>query len=66
MMADEPGPAEPGPADALAVVTSHVCECGAVVEGLHGRWACTACGRVSPYLEPPQGWQAEPGYADWK
>lgn len=37
--------------------------CGAQVDGLHHRWACSACGTCSPYQEPPEGWQSEIGYA---
>jgi len=43
--------------------TTHVCTgCGTTVDGLHGRWTCSACGTSSPYREPPEGWQCEPGY----
>lgn len=43
--------------------TVHTCtQCGAEVHGLHGRWTCSACGECSPYVEPPEGWQADLGY----
>lgn len=45
--------------------TVHSCtRCGADVHGLHGRWTCQTCGECSPYVPPPEGWQADPGYRE--
>lgn len=45
--------------------TVHTCTmCGTEVHGLHGRWTCTSCGENSPYEEPPEGWQGDPGFRD--
>lgn len=58
----------PAPTDADGpYYTTHICtECKSEVEGLHGRWTCRHCGTNSPYIPPPEGWQADPGYAEWK
>lgn len=45
--------------------TVHACTgCGSEVHGLHGRWTCSACGECSPYVEPPEGWQADAGFRE--
>ncbi|MFE9334971.1 hypothetical protein [Streptomyces sp. NPDC006925] len=47
--------------------TTHVCtSCKSDVHGLHGRWTCKACGACSPYSPPPEGWQADENYENWR
>ncbi|MGK5627125.1 hypothetical protein [Streptomyces sp. URMC 123] len=44
----------------LPEITKHHCkQCGAEAFGTYGRYACTACGYCSPYMEPPEGWQSD-------
>lgn len=54
------------PDDVLSEITRTTCpDCGAIVEGLYGRFACTLCGWTNPWFEGTKPLPSAEDDPDW-